>query len=35
MIAFWLIIMFISLTMLIYGLLTLHSIRRDSDTPAE
>jgi hypothetical protein len=35
MMAFWLLLMFVGLTMLIYGLLTLHSIRRDSDTPAE
>jgi hypothetical protein len=35
MMTFWLIQMFISLTMLIYGILTLRSLRRDSETPAE
>jgi hypothetical protein len=35
MIAFWLILMFVSLTTLIYGVLTLRSLRHDSSTPAE
>jgi hypothetical protein len=35
MMTFWLILMFISLTTLIYGILTLRSLRRDSETPAE
>ena len=35
MMTFWLIQMFVSLTMLIYGILTLRSLRRDSETPAE
>jgi hypothetical protein len=32
---FWLFLIFVSVTGLTYGLLTLHSIRRDFDTPAE
>lgn len=35
MIAFWLFLMFVGLTMFIYGVLSLRSLRRDSDTPAE
>lgn len=35
MMTFWLILMFVSLTTLIYGILTLRSLRRDSETPAE
>jgi hypothetical protein len=32
---FWLILMFFSLTALIYGVLSLRSLGRDSDSPAE
>jgi hypothetical protein len=35
MMTFWLIQMFVSLTMLIYGILTLRSLRRDPETPVE
>ena len=32
---FWLIMLFFSLTTLIYGVLSLRSLRRQTDTPAE
>ena len=35
MMTFWLILMFFSLTAVIYGVLTLRSLRRESGTPAE
>jgi hypothetical protein len=35
MIAFWLFLMFVGLTMVIYGALSLRSLRRGSDTTAE
>jgi hypothetical protein len=35
MIAFWLLLLFVGLTMFIYGVLSLHSLHRSSDAPAE
>jgi hypothetical protein len=32
---FWLFLIFVSVTGLTYGLLTLRGLRRDSETPAE
>ena len=35
MMTFWLIMLFFSLTTLIYGVLSLRDLRRQADTPAE
>jgi hypothetical protein len=35
MMAFWLLLMFVGVTMFTYGVLTLRSLRGNSDLPAE